>query len=464
MIPALRCASRLSLLLLLVALLLVAPGCRRSLSPEEKATRAELRQALREHSYEKAEKLARQVVAQRPRENGAWERLVRAQLGTNDLEAARESLLLWRKAVRRLSPKHDELTGDLAAKEDDHAAAAQAWSRSLTADSSNTRVMHKLARAYRRLNRPADEDAVLTKLLEREDDGAVRMERALCRRRLHRWTEALDDYRVAQELAPDDLGVRRGAKLFERLTKFLAEIRQLDARLAVTPGDDQLLTDRALLFLRSEDPELGLEDSTAAAQLAPWAVRPRLFQAAALISLERPEAAEQLGVNRTLRLDALSPEFLETISRLDAEISVERKNPDLYIARAWQLNEIQQPGLALADAAHALQHDPNSAAAHVESSYALTKLGRAEEGFEHIRKATEIDENYSTAWHYRGELEMSRGDYAAAVQSLTRAIAINQTAAALKKREESYRQLGLITEADADLRAYEAMNARSSSM
>lgn len=461
MTSALRRASRLLCPLLLVLLLAAATACSRSLTDEQKVTRAELRKALREKSYPRAAELAQRVIGARPRENGGWERLVRAQLGMNDLEGAEESLALWRKSVRKLSPKHDELSGDLAAKEQKLPRAAEAWSRVLKAQPENTRVLRKLARA---LSRPADEDAVLTILITLEDTGAVRMQRALCRRRLHRWTEALDDYRLAQELAPDDLEVRRGAKLFERLTKFLAEIRQLDTRLAVTPGDDQLLTDRALLFLRSEDPELGLEDSEAAAQLAPWAVRPRLFQAAALISLDRPEKAEQLGVNRTLRLDALTPEFLETLSRLDAEISVEQKNPDLFIARAWQLNEIQQPGLALENAENALRHDQNSAAARVESSYALIKLGRVEEGFEHIRQATEIDENYSTAWHYRGELEMSRGDYAAAVQSLTRAIAINQTAAALKKREESYRHLGLIAEADADLRAYQEMDARGSSL
>ncbi|MBA2623925.1 MAG: hypothetical protein H0U88_09965, partial [Chthoniobacterales bacterium] len=229
---------------------------------------------------------------------------------------------------------------------------------------------------------------------------------------------------------------------------------------ARAPADDQLLGDRALLFLRSEDPELALTESEVAAKLAPWAVRPQLFRAISLIELRRAAECKALQVDERLRLQALTPEFLETISRLDAEISVERTNAELYVARAWQLNEIGQPLLALHDVDTALEHDSNSAGAAAERSYALMKLGRTEEAFDAIRRATELDVNFSTAWHYRGELEMGRGDFLAAVESLTRALGINQTAAALRKREESYVKLGLLQKAEDDHRALEALRAR----
>ena len=445
--------------LLLLAAALCA-GCRRGLTPEEKALRAELRQALREESYEKAVELASRVVGTAPRENGAWERLVRAQLGAGDLPGAKQTLRRWRASVARPAPKFHELTGDIAAKEEDTALALQSWEKALAGDRRNTRVLRKLARLHGRENRPADENAAWTALLQIEENATDRIARALVRRRLHRWSEALEDFRRAQELAPDDPDVRRGAKLFERLGKFLAEIRELDARLAITPKDDQLLADRALLFLRSEDPELALEDSKAAAELAPWAVRPRLFQAAALISLGRGDECQKLQVDQRLRLDRLTAEFLETISRLDAEISVERTNAELYVARAWQLNDIGQPMLALRDVETALRFEPNSAGARAESSYALAKLGRLDEAFEHIRQATELDPNFSTAWHYRGELEMGRGEYVAAIESLSRALAINQTSAALQKREECYRHVGLFVKADEDRRTIEDLNAR----
>ena len=422
--------------------------------------RAELRQALREQSYDRAIELASRVVGSAPRENGAWERLVRAQLGAGQVPAAKQTLSEWRATVAKPSPKFYELTGDIAAKEQDTALALQSWQKALAGNRRNVRVLRKIARLHGRENRPADENAAWTAVLQIEESATARIARALARRRLHRWSEALEDFRRAQQLAPDDPDVRRGAKVFERVGKFLAEIRELDARLAITPKDDQLLADRALLFLRSEDPELALEDSKTAAQLAPWAVRPRLFQAVALIQLGRGAECERLEVDQRLRLENVTPEFLETISRLDAEISVERTNAELYISRAWQLNDIGQPVLALKDAETALRFAPKSAGARAESGYALAKLGRLDEAFEHIRQATELDANFSTAWQYRGELEMRRGDYVAAIESLSRALAINQTPAALEKREECYRQVGLLVKADEDRRAINDLNAR----
>ena len=286
------------------------------------------------------------------------------------------------------------------------------------------------------------------------------MQRALEHRKARRWDEALADYQQAKQLAPDDPEVHRGVKLFERVGKFLAEIRELDARMAFAPDDAQTLGDRALLLLRSDDAELAFIDSEQAAAKAPWAARPKLFQALALIALGRADECEALGVDRRIHLNALTPEFLETVSRLDGEISVEQTNPDLYIARAWQLNEIAQPRLAVADAETALQHEPASAAAQAERSYALTKLGRREEALEAIKRATELDPNLAAAWQYRGELELAGGDLTAAIDSLSRALTITPTFAALQKREHAYRQLGDTQKADDDLHALEALSAR----
>jgi tetratricopeptide (TPR) repeat protein len=435
-------------------------ACNRAPSPEEKALRAELRKALRERSYDTAVTLGYQLVGKAPHDNGAWARLVRAHLGKGDIAEAKQTLNEWRSTIRHRSRKFDELTGDVASKEHDYPTALQYWSRALSSNQKNLSVLHKIARAHRALNQWMDEEAMLTVMLEIKDDAGIRMERALCRRKQHRWSDALEDSRLAQELAPGDPDVRRGARLFERLGKFLAEIRKLDARLATRPEDDQLLADRALLFLRSEDAELALYDAIAAGKLADWTVRPRLFQAIALIELGRAAECAALGVDSRLRLDALSPEFLQTMSRLDAEISVERNNANLYVTRAWHLNEIGQPTLAIADTDTALQHEANSASAHIEKSYALMKLGRGDEAFEHIKRATELSATQTAAWQYRGELEMARGDHAAAIESLSRALALEQSPAVLQKRAECYQQVGLIAKADEDRRAYADMTAR----
>ncbi len=441
-----------------LALLVGLGACKPPMSPEEKSLRAEVHQALEAHAYDHAVELAQRLVAKAPRDNGAWDRLVRAQLGAADLAAAKSSLEKWRAAVpRKLSPKWEELRGDVALQENEPALALESWNRAIVRRTNNVRVLRKIARLHGAERRWIQENETLTRLLAIEDNATDRVERALVRRRLHLWPEAMEDSRRAQELQPEAPEVRAATELFERLDKFVSAIRDLDTRLAITPGDDQLLADRALLFLRSGDAEMALVDSLAAEKLAPWAVRPRLFRALALLGLDRGEECEPLRVIPQLRLDALTPEFLETISRLDAEMSLERTNAELYVTRAWRLNEIGQPALAALDAENALRFDPKSAGAEAEIAYALSKLGQAENAFEHIKRATELDENFSTAWHYRGELEMRREDFAAAAESFTRALAINQTPATLEKLEECHMRLGQHEKAEVDRRALESL-------
>jgi len=441
--------------------MLTVSGCDRAASKKQKALRVELREALHEHAYGNAAELARRILKMNPQDNGSWDRLVRAQFGLRDAAGVKQALYEWRRTVSKPSANLDEYTGVLAFEQHDPGGAVQAWTKVLGAEPKNTRVLEKVARVENIQQHWAEENAAWTTYIEVQDSAMARINRALCRRRLHRWQDAFEDLKRAQELAPDDPEVQRGGKLFEQMGKFLADIRELDAALAVSPNDPGLLADRALMFLRSEDYELALEDSETAAKLGPWAMRPKLFQAIALIDLGRSDECEKLAVQKFIRLEALTPEFLETISRFDSEISVEQSNAELYVARAWQLNEINQPALALQDAENAVRFNPKSAGACAECSYALTKLGRAEEGLEQIKRATELDPNFSTAWQYRGELEMERGETLSAIESLSHAIETNQTVAALQKREQCYRRLGLLVKADQDHRALEELNART---
>jgi tetratricopeptide (TPR) repeat protein len=451
----------LSLLLICCTVVVTLSGCSHAASKEQKVRRAELREALQEHSYGKAAELARRILKLNPQDNGSWDRLVRAQFGLRDPAGVKQALDEWRRTVSKPSSNLDEYTGDLALEQHDPAGAVQAWTRVLGAEPKNTRVLGKVARVEKIQQHWTEENAAWTTYIEAQDNAMARINRALCRRRLHRWQDAFEDLKRAQELAPDDSEVQREGKLFEQVGKFLAEIRELDAGLAVSPNDPGLLADRALMFLRSEDYELALEDSEEAAKLGPWAMRPRLFQAIALIDLGRPDECEKLAVQKFIRLEALTPEFLETISRLDSEISVERSNAELYGARAWQLNEINQPALALQDAENAARLNQKSAGACAECSYALTKLGRAEEGLQQIKRATELDPNFATAWQYRGELEMERGETLSAIESLSHAIETSPTVAALQKREQCYRRLGLLVKAEQDHHALEELSARA---
>ena len=443
---------------LVILALFGLPACDRAASREEKALQAELRQALHEHAYDKAVELARRHLKLKPQDNGTWDRLVQAQFGKRDFEGAKQTLSEWRRTVNDPPTKLDEYTGDVAAEQQEPALAVAAWTKVLAVEPKNTRVLEKVAGLEKLQRHWAEENAAWSAHIAVQDSAVARINRALCRRRLHRWQEAFEDLQRAQELAPDDPEVQRGGKLLGQIGRYLAEIRELDASLAVSPDDSGLLADRALLFLRSEDYELALEDAEAAAKAGPWAVRPRLFQAMALLNLGRSDECLRLAVRGTIRLETLTPEFLETISRLDSEISAERNNAELYVARSWQFNEIGQPALALEDAETAARLDPKMAGAFAEQSYALMKLGRAAEALKQIRHATELDPKFLTAWQYRGELEMQRGETLSAIESFTHVIDGNPTPGALQSREQCYRRLGLLVKADQDRRALEDLN------
>jgi tetratricopeptide (TPR) repeat protein len=437
--------------------LVVLTGCNRAASKEEKALRSELRKAIDEQNYGRAVELARRHLKLKPQDNGTWDRLVRAQFGLHDLEEVSQSLDDWRNAVPEPSWNLDEYAGDYAAAKKDDAWAVAAWKRVAAVDPKNIRIWEKIARLEKRRHLWTKEDAAWTALIDVQDSGIARINRALCRRRLHRWHDAFEDLEKAKALAADDPDVQRGAKLLERIDKSLPIIRELDTALAVSPNDAGHLADRALVFLRADDPELALEDGEAASNAGPWAVRPKLFRALALIALGRSDECDALGVHRLIRLDTLTPEFLETIGRLDSEISAEKNNAELYISRAWQLNEIGQPLLALQDTETAAKLDPKAAGASAEASYALTKLGRIPDALEQIKRATELDPNSSTAWQYRGELEMAKGETLSAIDSFTHSLETNQTPTALQNREQCYRRLGLLVKAEQDRRAREEL-------
>jgi len=450
--------------LYLSAAVLVLNGmtdCKPTAEQQSKTLKLQLRKALRLQSYDSAIRIARAVIDRSPQDDEAWAHLAQAHLARKDWNALKETLEQWRKTVVEPSSRLGELEGDLAFAQSDLQRAASQWHDVLNEDPKNVRVLEKVALLERRQRHWQEENAAWTSLLQLNETAGAHINRALARRHLHQWDEALNDLHRAQEVAPDDTEVKSCARRFERLNTFRTEIHDLDSRIAATSGDAELLADRALLFLRADDPDLAIDDAEQAAKVAPWAVRPILFQALALIGLNHADDCVKLLVRKSIRLEQLSAEVLETFARLDRDISVERTNAEHFVSRAWTLNDIDQPALAVRDAETATTLDPQSVGALNEWGFALVKLGAVEDGYAKVKRATEIDTGYAAAWQYRGELEMQRGDLPAAIESFTHALSVNQTAAALRKREECYLRTGQRNRADDDHRALQELAARS---
>lgn len=437
-------------------------GCAPKAVREEKSLSRQLLHEIRNHSYESAVPIARELIRRRPQDPRYWRRLVQAEMGLHDYEGAHETLVQWRAAAQPAPARIDELEGDLARDEHDPARAMQMWAKATQADPKRRRAYEKMARLHQKQRHWNEAIAQWTNALKAKDNALARLNRAICYRQLRDWDAAFSDLHHAQKLAPNHSHVQRWSRLFESLGKYIDEIRELDAKLAALPGDVGLLGDSALLFLRCGDARLAQEQADTAFRLAPWAMRPRLIKALALIALGRGKQCDELSIKQPFRLESLRPEFLETIARLDSAISVEPKNADHYTTRAWQLNEIAQPLLALGDAEKAVDLDSKSAAALVELSYSLAKLNRQDDALAKIKMATELDPNFAPGWEYRGELEMANGNNFAAIDSLSRALTIRQTPAGLEKREECYRRVGLMTRADEDHRTLQQLTVGAS--
>lgn len=420
---------------------------------------------MRNHAFESAAPLARRLVKLDPHDNVAWKRLVQSEIRLHDLDGAAQTLADWRRNARTQLPRMDECEGDIAKEMRNLLQAAAAWHKAAVAEPRRHRVFVKLAMLEQRQQHWNEALEAWTGSLKAKDTAVARIHRAAVERRLHMWTEAFEDFRHAQKLGADEPDVHRWTKLFENIAKFLPQILELNARVAALPGDVGLLGDRALLFLRTGDPEMALADCEEANRIAPWAMRPRLCRALALSALGRSKETEKLlSIRQPFKLETLPPDFLETISRLDSAISVEPRNPDHFAMRAWQLNEVGQPALALEDADKAARLDPRSGGAIAEISYALTKLGRTDEAFEKIKLATAVDASVASAWQYRGELEMTRGNNMAAIESLSHALNIQQTVPALQKREECYRRAGLLAQAEEDRRTLQRLTSGQAAM
>jgi len=247
---------------------------------------------------------------------------------------------------------------------------------------------------------------------------------------------------------------------FERLQKFLPQIKPLDAQIAKSPNDVAPLLERARVFILAGRPLLAIDDGQRAFKLQPGSMRARIELAEALLDAGQPENAAKLDVDRYLRRGEdkhVTDAALRELGTLDARLSANPKDADAPVARAKILRDLRQFTLALADANAALAINDKSAAAHFEAAQDLDGLDRQKEALLHARIATELDPHNSNMWFFRGVLERQRADFAGAVASQTRSIEISESLVALTEREQCERRIGKTTEADADLRRIQAM-------
>jgi len=458
-----KIANLLRTLAIVVLILLTGSALAAREAPELQQLRDQLKKAQDAEDKPAIVELSRRIVAIAPNDSATWDTLAQTQLESEELDDLERTLDAWQKASKKPPVAIEDFRAGLCFKRKDYKCAEQHWlafiaTKPPRADAATD--YDNLAEASAAQARWADHAAYRAKAINAQDTTARRVLRAVALLRLHNWDAAFAEMAKANKRDATDPQVKEWLPEFERLQKFLPQIKTLDAQIAKSPNDVGLLLERARVFILAGRPLLAIDDAEHAFKLQPASMRARVELAEALLDAGKAEDAAKLEIDRYLRRGEdkhVSDEALRELGRLDARLSANPKDADALVARAKILRDLRQFTLALADANAALAVNDKSAAAHFEAAQDLDGLDRQKEALLHARIATELDPHDSNMWFFRGVLERQRADFAGAVASQTRSIEISETPGALSEREQCQRRIGKTAEADADLRRIEQL-------
>jgi tetratricopeptide (TPR) repeat protein len=401
--------------------------------------------------------LSRRIVALAPNDANSWDKLARTQIELKEYDRCQETLQAWEKAARPAPAAIDDFKGLLALARKDYPNAERHWMAFLARKPSRENAAAEydnLAELCAVQSRWLDHEKYRANAIAAEDSAARRVAHAAALLRLHRWDAAFAEMSKANKIDSTDAAVKEWLPQLERLQKFLPQIRELDARIAKSPDDAGLLLQRARLFTLADRPLLALDDAERAMKLQPASLRACIETAEALQDTGKPEDAAKLQVSHDLvraQDRHVSEQALRELSDADARVLQEHDAVEPLAARSKTLCSLHQFILALADAQAALARDSKSAAAHFQAAQALDQLGRSRDALEESVHATQLDPSNAEAWHLRGKLEAERADFAAAIDSQSKSLALRESVAALRERENCERRMGKIKEADVDL-------------
>ena len=470
-----KIANHLRTLAIAVLILLTGSGFAATQAPELQRLRDQLKKAQDAQDNAAIIELSRRIVAIAANDSAIWDTLAQTQLESEELDGLERTLDAWQKASKRPPAAIEDFRAGLCFKRKDYQCAEQHWLAFIATKPPRADVAtdyDNLAELCAAQSRWADHAAYRAKAIAAQDTAARRVLRAVAFLRLRNWDAAYADMAKANKMDATDPQVKEWLPQFERLQKFLPQIKALDAQIAKSQNDAAvagLLLERAHVLILADRPLLAIDDAERAFKLQPASMRARIELAEALLDAGQADDAAKLEVDKYLRREEklataspssgghVSDQALRELGTLDARLSANPKDADALVARASVLRDLRQFTLAVADANAALAITDKSAAAHFEAAQDLDGLDRQKEALLHARIATELDPNDSNMWFFRGVLERQRADFAAAVASQTRSIEISESLPALTEREQCQRRVGKTAEADADLRRIEGL-------
>jgi tetratricopeptide (TPR) repeat protein len=397
--------------------------------------------------------LSRRIVEVDPNDSRTWETLATKQLELDDQDRCAATLDAWQARVHPRPKEIDDIRGDLAMARKDDKSAERYWRLYIAADPEATDVLEKLAKLNEYLGHWQEAVDWRTRALVQRKTAAGLIARANDYLELRAWDKAFADVNQANAIDPSDEAVKNALPGFELLRKFVPQIKALDAQIAKSPTAPIPRLDRARLFTLGNRPNLALQDSEYAMNLARGMRRARIQAGEALLDLGRGDEAANLGVSYDLKRDKNNHVPDEALRALGSADDLVLKNPgqaEPFVIRAKALRQINQNNLALADAQAALKLDPGSASAHFQAAHAQDSLGREREAITHAERATLLSPGDAVSWYYLGLLQARRANFQAAIQCQSRSLAIRESSVALLEREKCERRIGLIADAELD--------------
>lgn len=394
----------------------------------------------------------------RPNDSAGWEKLARTWFDAEDYARCSAALDAWEKAVQPPPAAIEDIRGDVCHAQKDLAGAEKHWlafiaRKPAPADAAAT--LDALADLCADESRWREHAEFRRRAVAAEETASRRVQLAAGLLRLHDWDAAFKQMQRGNALDPTDSDVKEWLPDFERLQKYVARIKALDAQIAKAPNNAALLLDQARLLTLAGRPLLALDDCRKAMQLDPASMRARVQTGEALLDTDAQDEAAKLDVSHDLKRDDeghVSEKALRDLAAKDEFVRQHPNQPEAFAARSKALRDLRQFVLALADANAALKLDDNSAVAHFEAAHDYDGLGRTTDAVAHIRRASELNPNDAVIWYYRGVLEEQRANFTAAIEAETRSLAIHESAVALRERERCARRIGNVALADADLR------------
>ena len=349
--------------------------------------------------------LSRRIVAIAPNDSEAWESLARTQLETEDFDRFARNTRCLGKSGEKAAGRDRRFSRRLVRAPKDYKNAERhylAFIARKPAPEDAADMYDKLADVCVEQGLWSENATYRAKAIAAKRSAARHVNYACALLRLHKWDAAYAEMAKGNKLTPDDAAVKEWLPQFERLQDFLPRIKAIEAQIAKSPNDSNLLLDRAHLFTLAQRPLLALDDCEKVSKLQPQSMRARIQTAEALLDLNRDDDAAKLQVSKNLRREQeghVSDQSLGELATEDSRLSQYPSDPEALSARSKTFRQLNQYTLALADARSALAIDEKFAKAHFEMAHDLDGLLDSKQALEHAVKATELEPDNPLMWY-----------------------------------------------------------------